>query len=232
MEARKLGLILAIAGALAMSTPAAAAAATSGGVRITLTCAIGNGTTGLGAFKVTANGSSSVVNVPCGGSATVTNPGWMAGATATIDQTAGPVGTRLVTNRNVLLATYTVAFFTSALACSTVTAAPGCPAPTTGLAPRRTSIPPVVLIAVLLGTIALTILGMILAPLWVIGQQIRYFHRLYIDQPEAYKEAMRHLALMPGMAWRIRLRSRLLRVPLPPGFDDAERVIHEDKQRL
>jgi hypothetical protein len=66
----------------------------------------------------------------------------------------------------------------------------------------------------------------------VIGQQIRYFHRLYIDQPEAYKEAMRHLALMPGMAWRIRLRSKLLRVPLPPGFDDAERVIREDKQRL
>jgi hypothetical protein len=88
------------------------------------------------------------------------------------------------------------------------------------------------LVALLLGTIALTLLAGILAPLWVIGQQIRYFHRLYIDQPEAYKEAMRHLALMPGMAWRIRLRSKLLRVPLPPGFDDAERVIREDKQRL
>jgi hypothetical protein len=232
MEAQQLGLILAIAGALALGTPDVAAAATSGGVRITLTCAIGNGTTGLGTFKVTANGSSSVVNVPCGGSATITNPAWMAGATATIDQTAGPVGTKLVANRNVLLATSTVAFFTAALACSTVTAAPGCPAPTIGLTPRRMSIPLVVLLAVLIGSIALTILAAMLAPLWVIGQQIRYFHRLYIDQPEAYKEAMRHLALMPGMAWRIRLRSRLLRVPLPPGFDDAEQVIREDKQRL
>lgn len=232
MEARQLGLVLAIAGALAMSTPDVAVAATSGGVRISLTCAIGNGTTGLGTFKVTANQSTSVVNVPCGGSATITNPAWMVGATATIDQTAGPVGTKLVTNRNVLLAPYTVGFFTSALACSTVTAAPGCPAPTIGVTPRRTSIPPVVLGAALLGTIALTILAGILAPLWVIGQQIRYIHRLYIDQPEAYKEAMRHLALMPGMAWRIRLRAKLLRVPLPPGFDDAERVIREDKQRL
>ncbi len=180
--------------------PGAAAAATAGGVRITLNCAIGNGTIGLGTFKVTANGSSVLVNVPCGGSATVTNPAWMAGATATIDQIAGPVGTQLVTNRTVLLATHPVAFFTSALACSTVTAAPGCPGPTLGLTSRRTSIPPVVLVALLLGTIALTILAAMLAQLWVIGQQIRYFHRLYIDQPEAYKEAMRHLALMPGMA--------------------------------
>jgi len=232
MRARKLGLILAIAGTLAMSTSHAATAATAGGVKITLNCSISNGTTGLGTFKVTANGSSSLVNVPCDGSATVTNPAWMAGATATIDQTAGPVGTRLVTNRNVLLATYAVAFFTSALACSPVTAAPGCPAPTIGLTRRHRSFPPWELVAVLLGTIASTILVAILAPLWVIGQQIRYFHRLYLDQPDAYREAMRHFALMPGMAWRIRLRSRLLRVPLPPGFDDAERVIREDKQRL
>jgi hypothetical protein len=43
---------------------------------------------------------------------------------------------------------------------------------------------------------------------------------------------MRNLALMPGMAWRIRLRSKLLRIPLPPGFEDAEQVIREDKQRF
>src|SRR5260370_39342747 len=140
IQARKLCLILAIAGALAMSPADVAAAATSGGVRITLTCAIGNGTTGLGTFKVTANGSSSVANVPCGGSATVTNPAWMAGATASIDQTAGPVGTKLVTNRTVLLAPYTVAFFTAALTCFTVTVAPGCPAPPIGLTPSGTSI--------------------------------------------------------------------------------------------
>ena len=208
METRKLGLILAIAGALAMTTPDAAAAATSGGVRITLTCAIGNGTAGLGTFKVTANGSSSLVNVPCGGSATVTHPAWMAGAAATIDQTAGPVGTKLVTNRNVLLATNTAAFFTSAFACSPVTAAPGCPAPTLGLTPRRTSIPLLELVAILLGTITFTILAAILAPLWVIGQQIHYFHRLYIDQPEAYKEARygalltRQIAFSGTSPWR------------------------------
>jgi len=88
------------------------------------------------------------------------------------------------------------------------------------------------LVAVLIGSLLCTILGVILAPVWIIGQQIRYFHRLYFDKPEAFREAMRNLALVPGMAWRIRLRSKLLRVPLPPGFEDAEQVIREDKQRL
>lgn len=232
MQALKVGLISVIAGALVMSAPHTVTAATSGGVRITLNCATGNGTSGFGSFKVTANGSSSLVNIPCGGSAMITNPAWMAGATATIDQTGGPVGTKFVSNQNVLLASYTVAFFTSALPCSTVTAATGCPAPTLRVTPKRTSLPLWALVAVLSATIALAILAAILAPVWVIGQQIRYFHRLYIDQPDAYREAMRHLALMPGMAWRIRLRSKLLRVPLPPGFDDAERVIREDTQRV
>jgi hypothetical protein len=61
---------------------------------------------------------------------------------------------------------------------------------------------------------------------------MRYFHRLYFDNPDAYKEAIRRLALMPGIAWQIRLRSKLLRVPLPPGFEDAQRLIREDKQRV
>jgi hypothetical protein len=85
---------------------------------------------------------------------------------------------------------------------------------------------------VLIGFLLVVILSAILAPVWIIGQQIRYFHRLYFDKPEAFREAMRNMALMPGMAWRIRLRSKLLRVPLPPGFEDAEQVIREDKQRL
>jgi hypothetical protein len=88
------------------------------------------------------------------------------------------------------------------------------------------------MIAGLIGFLLSTILGAILAPVWIVGQQIRYFHRIYFDKPEAFREAMRNLALMPGMAWRIRLRSKLLRVPLPAGFDDAEQVIREDKQRL
>ena len=88
------------------------------------------------------------------------------------------------------------------------------------------------LIAVFIGAALLGILGAILAPVFIIGQQIRYFHRLYFDKPEAFREAMRSLALVPGMAWRIRLRSKLLHVPLPPGFDDAEQVIRQDKQRL
>jgi hypothetical protein len=61
------------------------------------------------------------------------------------------------------------------------------------------------LVAVLLGFLASVILVAILIPIWVVGQQVRYLHRLYIDQPDAYKAVMRHLALMPGMAWQIRL---------------------------
>jgi len=88
------------------------------------------------------------------------------------------------------------------------------------------------LVAVLISALLGIVLVAIMAPVWIIGQQIRYFHRLYVDKPEAFREAMRNLALMPGMAWRIRLRSKILRVPLPPGFEDAERVIRQDKQRL
>ena len=232
MRAQGLGLILVIAAALAMGSSPATAAATSGGVKIILNCQTGTGTAGQGTFKVTANGSSSLVTVPCDGSATVTNPAWMPGATATIDQTAGPVGTKFVTSRSVLLRADAVALYTSALPCSPVTAAQGCPAPTIGLKARYTSFPLSVLIPVLLGFLASVILVAILFPIWVVGQRIRYFHRLYIDQPDAYKEAIRHMALMPGMAWQIRLRSKLLRVPLPPGFEDAQRVIREDKQRI
>src|SRR5438128_1223132 len=223
-----LGLISAVAAAIAMSPAQAAAAATSGGVKITLNCEIG--TAGTGTFSVTANGSSSRVTVPCDGSATVTNPSWMPGATATIDQTAGPVGTMRVTNQRVYLATYTVAFHTSALACYTGATAPGCPPVATPA--HRTTTMPWWLVAVLIGCPLLAILGAILAPVFIIGQQIRYFHRIYFDKPEAFREAMRNLALMPGMAWRIRLRSKLLRVPLPPGFEDAEQVIREDTQRV
>jgi hypothetical protein len=88
------------------------------------------------------------------------------------------------------------------------------------------------MIALLSGFLLLIILGGFLFPVVIVGQQIRYFHRIYFDKPEAFKAAMRNLALMPGMAWRIRLRSKLLRVPLPAGFEDAEQVIREDTQRI
>ncbi len=224
----RIGLISVIVAAIAMSPAEALAAAASGGVQITLTCEIG--TAGTGTFKVTANGSSSLVTVPCGGSATVTNPSWIPGATATIDQTAGPVGTVLAKNQRVYLATYAASFFTAAHACSSAFTAPECP-PASWPARRATTVP-WWMIAGLIGFLLLVILGAILAPVLIIGQQIRFFHRLYFDKPEAFSEAMRNLALMPGMAWRIRLRSKLLRVPLPAGFEDAEQVIREDKQRL
>jgi hypothetical protein len=210
-----------------MSPAQAVAAATSGGVKITLTCE--TGTAGTGTFKVTANGSSSVVTVPCDGSATVTNPSWVPGATATIDQTAGPVGTVLAKSQRVYLATYAASFFTTAHACSPAFTAPECPPGSSG---RRATTVPWWMIAGLIGFVLLTILGAILAPVLIIGQQIRYFHRIYFDKPEAFREAMRNLALMPGTAWRIRLRSKLLRVPLPSGFEDAEQVIREDTQRV
>ena len=221
------GLLAVIAAAIAMSPAQAAVAATSGGVKITLTCEIG--TVGTGTFKVTSNGGSSQVTVTCGGSATVTNPSWMAGATATIDQTAGPVGTVLATNQRVYLATYAASFFTVAHACSPAFTAPECPAGTSG---RRATAVSWWMIAGLIGFLLLVILAAVLAPVLIVGQQIRYFHRIFFDNPEAFRKAMRNLALMPGMAWRIRLRSRLLRVPLPPGFEDAQHVIRQDKQRL
>src|SRR5438045_991971 len=63
MQASCVGLLSVIAAAIAMSPAQAAAAATSGGVTITLWCEIG--TVGTGTFKVTANGSSALVTVPC-----------------------------------------------------------------------------------------------------------------------------------------------------------------------
>src|SRR5207302_8023636 len=91
-----------IAAAIAMSSVQAAGAAASGGVTITLACEIG--TVGTGTFKLTANASSSLVTVPCGGSATANNPSWMPGTMASIDQTAGPVGTVLAKNQRAYLA--------------------------------------------------------------------------------------------------------------------------------
>ncbi len=227
MQASCFGLFSVIVAAIAMSPAQAAAAATSGGVTITLTCEIG--AVGTGTFKLTANGSSSLLTVPCGGSATATNPSWLPGTMATIDQTAGPVGTVLATNQRVYLATHAVSFFTMAHACSAAYTAPECPPGTSG---RRATTVPWWMIAGLIGFLVLVIIASILAPLLIVGQQIRYFHRIFFDNPEAFRKAMRNLALMPGMAWRIRLRSRLLRVPLPPGFEDAEQVIRDDTQRV
>ena len=222
-----LRILSVIAAAIALSPAQAAAAATSPGVTVTLTCEIG--TVGTGTFKVTANGSSSLVIVPCGGSATATNAAWMPGAEATIDQTAGPAGTVRATNQRVYLATYAVSFSTMAHACSPAFTAAECPPGTSG---RRATTVPWEMIAGLIGFLVLVILAAILFPVVIVGQQIRYFHRIFFDNPEAFRKAMRNLALMPGMAWRIRLRSRLLRVPLPPGFEDAEQVIRDDTQRV
>jgi len=159
----------------------------------------------------------------------VTNPSWLPGATATIDQTAGPAGAVLATNQRVYLATYAVSFLAVAHACSPAFTAPECRPGTSG---RRATTVPWWMIAGLITFLLLIILGGFLFPVVIVGQQIRYFHRIFFDNPEAFRKAMRNLALMPGMAWRIRLRSKLLRVPLPPGFEDAEQVIRQDKQRL
>src|SRR2546429_7113974 len=111
-----LRILSVIAAAIALSPAQAAAAATSPGVTVTLTCEIG--TVGTGTFKVTANGSSSLVIVPCGGSATATNAAWMPGAEATIDQTAGPAGTGRGTNQRVYPVTSSASVFTLVPACS------------------------------------------------------------------------------------------------------------------
>src|SRR2546430_14891219 len=226
MQAPCVGLLSVIAAVIAMSPAQAAAAAPSGGVTITLWCEIG--TAGTVTFKVRANGSSSLVTIPCGGSATATNASWMPGTMATIDQTAGPVGTVRATHQRVYLATYAASFFTMAHACSPAFTGPECPPATSG---RRAPMP-WWMIAGLIGFLAFVIVAAILAPVVIVGQQIRYFHRIFFDNPEAFRKAMRNLALMPGMAWRIRLRSKLLRGPLPPGFEDAEQVVRQANQGL
>src|SRR5438552_8992327 len=182
-----LRILSVIAAAIALS-PVQAAAAPSGGVTITLWCEIG--TVGTGTFKVRANGSSSLVTIPCGGSATATNASWMPGTMATIDQTAGPVGTVLATNQRVYLATYAASFFTMAHACSAAFTAPECPPGTSG---RRATTVPWWMIAGLIGFLVLVIIASILAPLLIVGQQIRYFHRIFFDNPEAFRKAMRNL---------------------------------------
>src|SRR5256884_4148605 len=146
------------AGASALGPVQAAAAGTAAGVTITLTCEIG--TVGTGTFKVTANGSSSLVIVPCGGSATATNAAWMPGAEATIDQTAGPAGTVRATNQRVYLATYAASFSTMAHACSPAFTAPECPAGTSG---RRAPLS-WWMIAALIGFLVLVIAAAILFP--------------------------------------------------------------------
>src|SRR5438552_17932379 len=180
-----LRILSVIAAAIALS-PVQAAAAPSPGVTITLTCEIG--TVGTGTFKVTANGSSSLVTVPCGGSATATNSSWTAGTMATIDQTAGPVDTVLATNQRVYLATYAVSFFTTAHACSPAFTAPECPPGTSG---RRATTVPWGMIAGLIAFLVLVIFAAILAPLLVVGQQFRYFHRIFFDNPAVFSSPRR-----------------------------------------
>src|SRR5438094_2906810 len=155
-----------IAAAIAMSPVQAAAAAPSGGVTITLRCEIGS--VGTGTFKLTANASSSLVTVPCGGSATATNAAWMPGAEATIDQTAGPAGTVRATNQRVYLATYAVSFSTMAHACSPAFTAAECPPGTSG---RRATTVPWGRIARLIGVLVLGTAAALLLPGPVGGQR-------------------------------------------------------------
>jgi hypothetical protein len=210
-RALKLGLISLVATVLAMTGLRTASAAAAGGVNIDMGCQAG--ITGSGTYRVTANGSTSAVTVACGGSALVTNPSWMPGAMATIDQTAGPAGTILITNRHVTLYSFPASFHASAV-------------------PRAANylLPLVLIVSLVMFLVTFPLV--IWSQIWLVGQRIKYVHRLYIDQPDAYRDAVKRLALMPGSAWRIRLRSKLLRVPLPPGFEDAEQVIREDKQRV
>jgi hypothetical protein len=152
----KIGLIPLIAGALAIGAPIAAEAAASGGVRLMLTC--DTGPRGSGTFVVTANGKSSVVTVPCGGSATATNPAWMAGAIARIHQTAAPAGAFLARDRMVTLTTdvVTVAIRNFRIPVPAQVTVPVTPVttPTTGLAQTGGS---------LLASLALFAVGIALA---------------------------------------------------------------------
>jgi len=195
----------------------------SGGVKITLACK--PGATGSGTFKVTANESSSTVTVPCGGSATVANPSWTAWSMASINATAVPKRTYLAGYSGVplLLTTGVAGVSMSIVPCSAGMAvrafASACPAPDVGS-----------LLLLLLagyavvGVLALLLVLVVLVPFefWIIRGWIRFFSR-----KQDPREVIEDLSARPGLGWWVRqyvgwvrLKHKLFKVSLPPGFDD------------
>lgn len=189
----------------------------TGGVKITLACKAG--IAGSGTLTVTANQRSSAVTIPCGGSATVTNPAWTAYIMAAIDATSVPKGTYLPGYPPVPLTTGVVSVSMSLAPCPTRNVPPGCPTPDLASGLLRLGAAYLILLP-----IAMLLVLVVVAPLefWIIRGWIRYFSRT--RDP---REVIDDLSARPGLGWwvrryvgYVRLKHRLFGVPLPPGFDD------------
>jgi len=190
----------------------------SGGLRITLNCS--TGIAGTGTLTVTANERSSVTTIPCGGSATVTNPAWTAWITATIEATGVPKGTHLGAFPPVPLTTGVVAVSMSLVPCPMGRSVPaGCPQP--DLRPAFLRLAAAYLVLLL---IAVLLVFIVIIPFefWIIRGWIRYFSR-----KEDPREVIEDLSARPGLGWWVRryvgwvlLKHKLFKVSLPLGFDD------------
>ncbi len=190
----------------------------SGGLKITLGCSAG--IAGSGTLTVTANEISSVVTIPCGGSATVTNPAWTAWIMATIDATAVPKGTYLAGSSRVPLTTGVAAVSRSLAPCPTGRSVPtGCPQPDL----RRAFLGLAAAYLVLIPIATLLVLIMVVPfEFWMIRGWIRYFSR-----KQDPRKVIEDLSARPGIGWwvrqyvgYVRMKHKLFGVPLPPGFDD------------
>src|SRR5712691_746926 len=192
----------------------------SGGVKITLACETGAAKSGT--LKVTANESSSVVTVPCGGSATVTSPAWTAGSIATLELSAAPEGTYLCCSLDVLLATQVVSVSRTLAPCSTRVVVAGCPAPNRSAFAQFFLGSPLGLLLIVLVPVIVVWIFLVPFEFWIIRGWIRYFSR-----KQDPREVIEDLSVRPGLGWWVRryvgwvrLKHKLFRVPLPPGLDD------------
>lgn len=192
------------------------------GVRITLSCEAG--AAGPAVIRLTANETSSTVTVSCGQPATVSNPGWTAGTIATVDPVSVPKGTYFNLGfPRVVLATTPVSYSPFLLPCPTgrVTVA-GCPVP------PRSGLEQFIFGSRLNTILVLMVLPLIVAwiflvpfEFWIIRGWIRYFSR-----KQNPSDVVADLSARPGLGWWVRryagwvrMKHRLFKVPLPPGFD-------------
>jgi hypothetical protein len=160
--------------------------------------------------------------VPCGGSATVSNPAWQAFTPATIALPTVPSRMYVFEfNDQVTLSTAPVAVLEDLAPCPASTRSGtvpgGCPPANLGPAYLR-----LLGAYVVVFVIVLVLMLAVLTPFefWTIRGYIRFFSR-----KEDPHQVIDDLAARPALGWwvrryvdYVRLKHRLFRVPLPPGF--------------
>ena len=194
------------------------------GVKVTLSCQ--PGAAGTATIRLTANDASSTVTVSCGQSVTVSNPLWTAWTIATVDPVSAPKGTYFYLGfARVGLGTTPVSYTPMLLPCPTGrSTVAGCPVP------ARSGLDQVVFgsrlnTILLLVIVPFIVVWMFFVPFefWIIRGWIRYFSRT--QNP---RDVVADLSARPALGWWVRryagwvrMKHRLFRVPLPPGFDDT-----------